>query len=124
MFQEFAGRVDLAFVARVEYGDGIATEHFDDFHAGDVGGPVAEIDHMAEGDGLVILFLAFIDLGIVADVHDALGDLEQELGLAGVVDGDGGPYGHAVLIIPEGAGEDLLEFIGDAGAFDEFGLAR
>ena len=122
--EELAGCGALSLTGRVVHRDGIAAEHLDDLHAGDVGGPVAEVDHMAEGDGFLVFLLALVDARVVADIHDALGDLEEELRLGGVVHGHSRPDGHAAFVVPERAGENLLELFGDGGAFDELGLPR
>ena len=78
---------------------------------------------MRERDPLVVFGLAFVDLLVVAYAEDALVDLEEELGLGGVVDSDSGPLGFPFFIIYERSGEDSLEFLSDRSTFDHLGQA-
>ncbi len=43
---------------------------------------------------------------------------EDELSLGGVIDGDGGPFRHIILVVDEGTGINFLEFTADGCAFD------
>ena len=55
----------------------------------------------------------------IRDRFDALVDLEDELGLVGVIDRYGGPIGDSVDVVQERAGVDPPEFMGDFRPFDD-----
>ena len=97
----------------------MAPEHAHDLHAGHVRVAVAEIDHVRERDAFLVLGHRFVDLLVVAGAEDALADLEEELRLGGVVHGDARPFRLAVGVVDEGAGEDVLELVGDRTALDD-----
>ena len=66
--------------------DGYAPLLFHEGHAGDVGNPVPEIDHILVVNDAFGHF--FVDLAVVRFVVNALGNTEDILRLLGVIDGD------------------------------------
>ena len=89
-------------------------------HGRHVGVAVAEIDHVAKGDGARGLRHVLIDQ--VAQVLDALVDAEQVLRLAGVGDDALGER-HLVGIKPVFGSEHVVEALVDARALDDLGQA-
>lgn len=93
-------------------------------HAGDVGRTVAHVDHAPEGYRALVLLDVLVHELAVEDRFDALVDLEDELGLVGVIDRYGGPIGDSVDVVQERAGVDPPEFMGDLRPFDDLLQAR
>ena len=106
----------LLRTALVVDGDGVPSEHLDDLHARDVGLTVTEVDHLGVGDSLLVLGDTLVDHLVVVGAEYSLVDLEYVLGLGRVVDGDSRPFGLAVLVVHVGAGENVLELLGDRAA--------
>ena len=75
---------------------------------------------MRKRDSLVFLKLAFVDELVVPDAEYSFVDLEDELGLGGVVHCHSWPHGVPFFVIKERTGEDAFEFLRDGGALDHF----
>ena len=105
-------------------GDRVPTEVLHQPHTGNVGRPVAHVDHTAERDGTFALLDILIDQLAVRHRLDALVDLEDELRLIGIVDRHAGPVGDAVDVVEERAGVDLAELGRDGRPLDHLLQAR
>lgn len=116
---EGLGEGFLLRIALVADGHRVATEHLDDLHTRDVGLAVTEIDHLRVRDPLLVLGDALVDHLVVVRAEDSLVDLEYVLGLGRVVHGDSRPFRLSLFVIHKGAGEDVLELLGDRAAFDD-----
>ena len=88
-------------------------------HAGDVGRPVAHVDHVLERHGTFVFGDVTVHHLAVEHRFDAFVDLEDELRLVGVVDRHGGPVGDAVDVVEKRAGIDLPELVCDLSSFDD-----
>ena len=108
-----------ALLVGVVDGDRVSSEILHQPHAGDVGGSVADVDHVFERHGALVLGNVAVDHLRVEDRFHALVDLEHELRLVGVVDRHGGPVGDAVHVVEERAGVDLAELVGDLRSLDD-----
>ena len=74
---------------------------------------------MAERYALLVVGDAGVDHLGVAGTEDTLADLEEELGLGGIVHCYARPLRFAILVVDERAGEDMLELSCDGGALDD-----
>ena len=98
----------------------MATEHGHDLHRRNVCVSVPEIDHLLVRNPFLFLGDTGIHLLAVVGAEYSFVYLEYVLRLVGVVHRYSRPFGLAFLIVHEGAGENVLEFLGDGGAFDDF----
>ena len=110
-----AGPLPVGVVDRDRMAPGV----LDQPHTGDVGGPVAHVDHVFERYGTLVFGDVAVDQLRIENRLNALVDLEDELRLVGVVDRHGGPVGDAVHVVEERAGVDLAELVGDLRALDD-----
>ncbi len=101
------------------HGDGVAAVCLYQLHAGHVGEPVADVDHVPEGDGALVLRREFVEPVVLRHVQHALVHPEEELGLAGVIHRHGGPDRHVMFVITEAGGIDLFEFPGNLRALND-----
>ena len=89
----------------------------DDRKAGDIGGTVADVDHVFEGDGAKGSGDVVID--VLGEVEEAFIDAEKELGFLGVGDDAFGESDSAFGVFGEFATEDGADMGSDRRAFDE-----
>ena len=118
--QQFLGCGSLLFVAGIEYRNRVSAEHIDYLHTRDVGLSVAEVYHIAEGNALLIVGGALVHHLRISRTEDALADFEEELRFGGVINCDSRPLCHPIFVVYESSCENMLEFLGNDGAFDDF----
>ena len=118
--QELLSYINLLLVIRIIDSYRMTAEHLDNLHARNVGLPIAHIYHMRERNPLIVLCLTFVHLLVVPYAENSLIDLEQELGLGGIIDCNSRPLGFSLLIIYEGACKYTLEFLGNFGSLYHF----
>ena len=89
----------------------------DDRKAGDIGGTVADVDHMFKGNWAKVGGDVVID--VLGKVEEAFVDAEKELGFLGVGDDAFGESDPAFGVFGEFATEDCADMGSDRRAFDE-----
>ena len=106
-----------AGILRIIDGDGVAAVLADDGEAGHVGGAVADIDHVVEGDRPEIG--GHVVIHVLRVVEEAFIDAEEELGLLSVGDDALWKSDAAFAILGEFAAEDGFDVRGETRAINE-----
>ena len=95
---------------RIVYPNRMATIGVDQFHTGNVGVAVPEINHIAEGYTDFVLREKLVD-PMVVDIQHPFFDTEEKLGLTCIVDRLRRPFGRSAVVEIKAAGKSDAEEI-------------
>lgn len=98
-------------------GNAVAAVFFHESEAGDIGGAIADIDHVLERDGTE--FRGHVVVDVFVGLEHAFVDAEEELSFGGVADDALGEADAAVGVFAEFAAKDFLHVRGELGAVKE-----
>jgi hypothetical protein len=102
------------FLAGLEHAEGLSASGADEREAGNVGEPVADVDHVLEGDASVGSPLVH-EMGLIPRIlgPDPLVDLEQEAGLLGEGDTTHHVADHPHVVAAQSAAVEAGEMLLD-----------